>query len=106
MTDRISILHPQGRLDGATGPAFDNDVAQLIAGGADKVLLDLAELQYISSAGLRAVLLAAKRLKSVGGQLVLCSLNDQVREIFEVSGFTRFLDISPSQDEAMSRMAT
>ena len=55
-------------------------------------MLDLGRLDYISSAGLRVVLIAAKRLKSVGGALVLCTLNPSVREVFEISGFASILE--------------
>jgi anti-sigma B factor antagonist/stage II sporulation protein AA (anti-sigma F factor antagonist) len=105
MTNGICVLRPRGRLDSATGPAFDEEVGRTIAGGANKLLLDMGELQFISSAGLRTVLHAAKQMKSLGGQLVLCSLNEQIKEVFEVSGFTRFLDISSSHEEAVSKLS-
>lgn len=105
MTTGICVLRPRGRLDSATGPAFDQEIGRSIAGGVNKLLLDMGELQYISSAGLRTVLHAVKQMKSLGGQLVLCSLNEQIKNVFEVSGFTRFLDISPSHEEAMARLS-
>jgi anti-anti-sigma factor len=100
----ISVLCPQGRLDNATGPALGSDISKSIAGGATKLLLDMAGISYISSAGLRVVLIAAKQMKSMGGHLVLCSLNSQTMEVFETSGFTRFIDISGSHDEAMTKL--
>lgn len=105
MTD-ISILRPQGRLDNATGPALGSEISKSIADGATRLLLDMADITYISSAGLRIVLIAAKQMKSLGGHLVLCSLNKQTMEIFETSGFTRFIDISTSHDEAMTKLAS
>jgi anti-anti-sigma factor len=105
MTNGLCVLRPQGRLDSATGPVLNEDISRSIADGANKVLLDLGQLDYISSAGLRTVLHAAKQMKSLGGQLVLCSLNEQIKDVFEVSGFTRFLDISPSHEEAMARLS-
>jgi len=101
----ICLLRPQGRLDNVTGAALDEEITKSIADGADKLLLDMAEINYISSAGLRVILHAAKQMKSLGGKFVLCSLNDQTKEVFETSGFSRFLTISASQDEAKSQLA-
>lgn len=101
----ICVLRPQGRIDSATGPALDDEIAKSMASGANRLLLDMADVDYISSAGLRVVLQAAKQTKSVGGHLVLCALNEQTREIFDVSGFSRFLDISDSREEAEGRLA-
>ncbi|MEJ0052424.1 MAG: STAS domain-containing protein [Methylovirgula sp.] len=106
MSDDVCEVRPQGRIDSATGPAFERDVLQQIEGGHRRLLLDFADLVYISSAGLRIVLLAAKRMKSAGGRLVLCSLNPQINEVFEISGFSRILDILPSRDAALSILST
>jgi anti-anti-sigma factor len=105
MADDIHVVRPQGRLDSGTGPAFEKDLIGNIEGGAKKLLLDFSELQYISSAGLRIVLLAAKRMRSSGGRLALCSLSRQINEVFEISGFNAILDICPSYDEAVARLS-
>jgi anti-anti-sigma factor len=101
----ICILCPEGRIDGASGPTLDGEIAKSIASGADRLLLDMTAVEYISSAGLRVVLHAARQIKSLGGRLVLCSLNDQTKDVFEISGFSRFLDIFHSRDEAVSRLS-
>lgn len=101
----ICVLRPQGRIDSATGPALDDEITKSIASGAHRLLIDMENVDYISSAGLRVVLHAAKQTKSLGGHLVLCALNGQTREIFETSGFSRFLEISPSHEEAVSRLS-
>lgn len=105
MADDICEVRPKGRLDSATGPAFEQDLLQQIAAGRQRLLLDFAELQYISSAGLRIVLLAAKKMKAAGGRLALCSLNPQIAEVFEISGFSNILDIQPSRDAAISTLS-
>jgi hypothetical protein len=69
MADDVCEMRPTGRIDSATGPAFEKDVLRQIEEGKRRMLLDFAELVYISSAGLRVVLLAAKRMKSAGGKL-------------------------------------
>lgn len=106
MPDQICELRPKGRIDSATGPVFEKEVLQQIDEGQRRVLLDFTDLVYISSAGLRIILLAAKRMKSVGGRLALCSLNPQIAEVFEISGFSRILDVQPTRDAALSVLLT
>jgi anti-anti-sigma factor len=105
MADDICVLCPQGRLDGTTGSAFEKDILNRIETGVRRLLLDFSQLQYISSAGLRIVLVAAKRMKASGGRMALCSLNRQIAEVFEISGFASILDIFPSRDDAATRLS-
>ena len=104
MTD-VCEMRPTGRIDSATGPAFEKDILGQIDEGQRRLLLDFAELAYISSAGLRIILLAAKRIKSAGGRLALCSLNPQIAEVFEISGFDRIIDIHPSRNAALLNLS-
>jgi anti-anti-sigma factor len=105
MSGEVCVLRPEGRLDGATAPVFEGDLSKAIAGGANKLLLDMAGLNYISSAGLRIVLQAAKQMKSKGGRLALCSLKEQIKEVFDISGFSGLLDIAPTLEVAMMRLS-
>lgn len=106
MADQPRVLKPKGRLDSSTGPAFEGELLQLINSGAGRLLLDFSDLVYISSAGLRVVLLAAKRLQSANGRLALCSLSPQIAEVFRISGFDAILDIHPSSESALARLAS
>ncbi|HEY1736558.1 MAG TPA: STAS domain-containing protein [Methylovirgula sp.] len=105
MVDDVCEVRPKGRLDSASGPAFEKDLLAQIEGGRHRMLLDFSDLQYISSAGLRIVLLAAKKMKSAGGKMALCALNPQIAEVFEISGFSNILDIHPSRDAALKVLA-
>ncbi|MBE9607995.1 STAS domain-containing protein [Chitinilyticum piscinae] len=100
-----SLLRASGRLDGSTSPQLEKNLLPLLAEPGSKVLLDLAELDYVSSAGLRIILMAAKRAKQAGGRFVLCGLQPQVSEVFEMSGFTRILELAASVDEGRGRLA-
>lgn len=106
MADQPHVLKPKGRLDSSTGPAFESELLQLISSGTGRLLLDFSDLVYISSAGLRVVLLAAKRLQSANGRLALCSLNPQIAEVFRISGFDAIFDIHPSSESALARLAS
>ena len=106
MADEIYTSHPKGRLDSAACPAFETEIVGCLNAGSQRLLFDFSELDYISSAGLRVVLMAAKRLKESGGKMALCSLNEMIKEVFEVSGFDRILDIEPNADSARARLAS
>ena len=103
-TGDVLVLTPVGRLDSDTAKTFEGKLFQLIDGGAGKVLVDFSSLQYISSAGLRSILLAAKKLKSKGGRFALCSLSAAIKEVFDVSGFSSILDIHAGQDQGVAAL--
>jgi stage II sporulation protein AA (anti-sigma F factor antagonist) len=105
MANDISVVSPRGRLDSVTTAIFERDLLENIDSGATRLLLDFSKLDYISSAGLRSVLLAAKRIRASGGRMSLCSLNRQIAEVFDISGFSSILDIQPSYDAAVTRLS-
>jgi anti-anti-sigma factor len=105
MANDISVVSPQGRLDSVTSANFERDLLEYIESGATRLLIDFSKLDYISSAGLRSVLLAAKRIRASGGRMSLCSLNQQIAEVFDISGFSSILDIQPSYDAAVTRLS-
>lgn len=82
-----------GRLDGLASPGLENQIGQAIATGATVLVLDLARLDYVSSAGLRVFLSAAKKFKTAGGRATFVALPPAVREVFELSGFLSVLDV-------------
>ena len=99
----VLILKPSGRLDSNTAQQFEKDLlAQL--DNNPHVVLDLAGLNYISSAGLRVLLIAAKQVKQKAGRLALCDLQDSIRQVFEISGFLSILTVCDSCEEAMARV--
>ena len=79
-------------------------VAHLGGWGRDQLVLDFAALDYISSAGLRLVLVLAKRLKQERGRLVLCAMQPHVHEVFDISGFLAILDVQATRQEALARL--
>ena len=97
----IVVLEPDGRLDTSTSRAFEEKIHEVLSTGERKFVVDLRELEYVSSAGLRVLLMLARRLQSKGGELVLCSPTESVQEVLDISGFTRIFNIAPSQTEAL-----
>lgn len=98
----VRIVEVQGHLDTNTSPQAESGINELINAGARKLLINFAALEYISSAGLRVLLATAKKLKASGGDLRICCLNDTVREVFDISGFSSILAVASSQEEALA----
>jgi len=98
------LVSVKGRLDAVTSPDFEKEMDQCLAVGETVFLFDLEGLEYISSAGLRSILSITKKLKARNGKIVLASLQNIVREVFEISGFSKILTIYPSREEALSSL--
>jgi len=99
--DSVSIVRIEGNLDTNTAPEAQQHLDELQDGGAQKILVDLEALDYISSAGLRVLLATAKRLGGSGGSLRVSGLNETVNEIFEISGFSVILNVFDSEQDAL-----
>ena len=100
-----TVLSPSGRIDHATAEAFKAALAPHVArcaAGGDRLVLDFGAVEYISSAGLRVLMLAAKQAKAQEGTLRVAALQPIVREIFEISRFTLVLNVFASVDEAVA----
>ncbi len=97
----VTVVRVAGNLDTQASPDAQKQLTQLIDNGAGKILIDFEDLNYIASSGLRMLLVAAKRLKGVSGQLRVCGLNTVVQEVFDISGFAVMLAVSKSQAEAL-----
>ena len=96
------VLTVKGRLDAATAPEFEKACDSLIAGGDISLIADLGQLEYISSAGLRSILSAAKKLKALQGQIKFCNLSGMVKEVFNISGFTSMFASYATVEEALA----
>ncbi|MDP0497466.1 STAS domain-containing protein [Ruficoccus sp. ZRK36] len=103
--DSINILSLQGRLDVSTSGSLDEKLTALVEAGEAKVLVDCRELDYISSAGLRVLLSAAKQFKKQEGSIALSTLNPNVKQVFEISGFTSIFPIYATREEALQALS-
>ena len=99
--ETYSFSSPKGRLDTTTSREFEAKVQDVLNGGSLHLLVDFGSIDYVSSAGLRVLLMLGKKLPGMGGSLVLCSLSSAVLEVFEVSGFTRIFAISPNRGHGL-----
>src|SRR5215831_15401287 len=97
------VVTVSGRLDGIYSSNFANQVGELITGTNPKILIDFIDI--VTSAGLRALLMLLKKAKATGGVFALCGVNDQVREVLDISGFTEMFSIHPNRAEGLAALS-
>ena len=102
--DDILIIRPLGRLDSSNSAELEQWLTEHLDAGCQRLALDFSALNYISSAGLRVVLLAGKKLRASSGKLVLTSLQPMVRDVFDMSGFLTLFAVTDSLDEGLARV--
>jgi len=101
----VTILQVQGKLDAMNSPELDTRLTGLVESGIRQIAVDLAGIDYVSSAGLRVFLSAAKHLKQAQGKLALANPSAQVQQIFDIAGFASILPIFKTLNEAVSACA-
>ena len=99
----VTFVTVAGSLDSNSSPKAQQTLDGILANGTRKVVIDLSGVDYISSAGLRVMLAMAKRL-SGGGALRLFGLNETVREVFDISGFSTILAVFATEAEALKEL--
>jgi len=100
-----TLVIPEGRLDFSSAASFEKQLNEVLAGAGTApaaVIIDCAALDYVSSAGLRAFLLAARGSQRAGISFALCALKPAVREVFDLSGFTRIITIYADRATALA----
>jgi anti-anti-sigma factor len=100
----IPVVSVKGRIDAVTAADFEKNLSDLIASGEKTVIVNLGELEYISSAGLRSILATAKRLKTESGKMVFAGLKGPVEEVFKISGFYSIFTIFESVEVAFNQI--
>lgn len=98
----VKIVRFDGMIDTVTAADAEAALMQLLSEGHNKILLNFEQLSYINSIGLRVILMVAKHLKRSEGELRICSLNEPVREVFDITGFSTILNVEESEEAALN----
>ncbi len=98
----VLVLLPAGRLDSTNARAFETIVMDHISKGEQRMIVDFSRLNFISSSGLRVLLIAAKKLSATQGKLVLCDMQEHIREVFMISGFDQLIPVQDSRKASMN----
>lgn len=99
----ILILRLNGRLDAISSPAAERKVFDYINNGQYKVLLNLAGVDYLSSAGMRMLLSVTKKLKALSGKLVVCAVTTNVMDVLKMSGFDHVLELTKTEEDGLRK---
>lgn len=106
MTNSPCTYTPQGRIDATNAGQCEAELLALIDQSGPSVMLDLSHLSYVSSAGLRVMLLGAKRAKAAGGKVVIVGAQTAVAEVLRMSGFDRIIPLAEDAAAAQALFST
>jgi anti-sigma B factor antagonist len=101
----VTIVEIKGRIDSNTARPFGDRLTGLIKAGRKRLVVDLKNLVYISSAGFRALLLAGRLAEETQGTLVLCSLSSEVQRLFDLGASTDLFPIYSSREEGLTKLS-
>ena len=96
------VISLSGRIDSTAAVEFEEKLIEIIDTGCHIMIIDFLRVQFISSAGLRVLLLAAKKVKPYGGKILLCDMSKDVREVFDISGFSSIFEIHENVTSAIT----
>ena len=99
----VVVLAPSGRVDSASSGELEGALLGHLGAGETRLAVDLGGVEYISSAGLRVLLMLVKKLQGSGGRLVLCAMPESVRLVFELAGFLPLFEIEDSREAGLAR---
>ena len=102
--DGTAILALCGRMDATTTPEFEAAAKAVLAAGTARIIVDMTDLEYISSAGLRGILGLVKAVKGASGKLAFCGLQQMVAEVFRISGFNAMLVVRATREDALAAL--
>src|SRR6478672_1160028 len=99
MSPVVKIIQPSGILDSTNAAPFRQQIIDLVEAGADLVLIDFQDVIFMDSSGLGALVLALKTVRSTGSKLLICSINEQVKMLFELTSMDRVFEIYENRDQ-------
>ena len=98
----VTVVYFFGKLDTGTSPEAEKYVNQLLDEGTNNIVMNLEELDFISSTGLRVILATGKKLMASGGKETICSPNITVNDVLKMSGFNRMFGVFDTEEEALA----
>jgi len=106
MSTLVKVVQPTGILDGTKAGQFRQEISQLVEDNANVVLVDFKDVTFMDSSGLGALVLALKTVRASGGKMFICSVNDQIKMLFELTSMDRVFEIFASRDEFDKHLAS
>jgi anti-anti-sigma factor len=99
MSPVVKVVQPSGILDGTKAGHFRQEISNLVDSNVDIVLVDFQDVTFMDSSGLGALVLALKTVRAAGGKLFICSVNEQIKMLFELTSMDRVFEIFANREE-------
>jgi anti-sigma B factor antagonist len=103
--DGIAVVSPDGRIDTSAAEQLDQALQAVMAGGTYKIVVDMAGVEYISSAGLRSLAAVLVKCRDEGGDMKLAALNERVTRVFKIIGFDLLMSVSSTPEAAIAEFS-
>jgi len=102
----VTVVRPEGRIDTLAAEQMDQVLQAIVAGGSYKIVVDMSEVEYISSAGLRSLAAVLVRCKDEGGDMKLAALNERVTRVFKIIGFDLLMSVTDTPEAAIAEFSS
>lgn len=99
MNPVVEVVRPSGILDGTKAGQFRQEISNLVESNVEIVLIDFQDVTFMDSSGLGALVLALKTVRAAGGKLFVCSVNEQIKMLFELTSMDRVFEIFPTRED-------
>ncbi|MBP1928858.1 anti-anti-sigma factor [Methanolinea mesophila] len=106
MADQVEVVKVEGRIDASSAPGMEAAINAPLERGVKKIVVDLSGVEYMSSAGLRVLLASLKKVRSLGGEMRLAGMQPFVKEVFDMTGFSRLFSVSATVEEAVKSLSS
>jgi anti-anti-sigma factor len=98
MSISVKVIRPSGVLDGASTNQLRGEITEILSTKPDVVLINLQDITFMDSSGLGALVIALKKIRTIGGRLCICSINEQIRMLFELTSLDQIFEIYKDQN--------
>ena len=105
LLDNVAAVAVKGRLDSSNADGLKERLSEIIHSGSSRLVIDLQDVIYISSAGFRTLLITARTVDKASGSMVLCGIAGEVKRLFDVAAFNELFTIVPTREDALRALA-
>jgi anti-anti-sigma factor len=102
----VTVVQPDGRIDTLAAEQLDEVLQGIVAGGSDKIVVDMSKVEYISSAGLRSLAAILVKCRDEGGDMKLAALNERVTRVFKIIGFDLLMSVADTPEAAVAEFSS
>lgn len=102
--DKATVIYVDGDLTTNSSPQVEAEINEILEGTETNVIINVEKVNFIASTGLRIILVLGKRLNKDGLKLIMCSMNDTTKSVFDISGFSKMFPIFETEEEALESL--